>query len=331
MNQESYISLIIQNLSGEISSDDKSKLDAWISLSDENKEAAEKVSLAWLNADIYKADISIDEDQAWKSITTRVKEPTKSIDLNESNSKTTSKTISLWRIASIAASFLLILGFSYLFFNGVDNEPTLYATSNNETLEIVLPDGTNVSINENSQLSYLERENTRQVKLEGEAYFDVFHDKQRPFSVEANETKTVVLGTRFNVNANDGVEVSLYEGKVSFESKGNEKQILKPGELITYNIENYNLSLTSTDFSNKIAWKTKTLKFENTEITSVIKTVETYFDKNIELILKDGTCHFTSTFKNPNFEEVIEVLEYTYDMNFEASKNSDKLTILKCK
>ena len=59
MNQESYISLIIQNLSGEISLADKNKLDDWISLSGENKRIVEKVSSAWINADTYKADISI--------------------------------------------------------------------------------------------------------------------------------------------------------------------------------------------------------------------------------------------------------------------------------
>ena len=73
------------------------------------------------------------------------------------------------------------------------------------------------------------------------------------------------------------------------------------------------------------------LKKKNTKITTVIETINQYFDKDVKLTLKDSTCLFTGNFDNPNYDQVLEVLKFTYDLNVENKNNTSRLIINKCK
>ena len=109
--------------------------------------------------------------------------------------------------------------------------------------KIILPDGSQVWLNSDSKLSYGERFNDtiREVSLEGEAYFDVIKDKNRPFIVMTNALNIRVLGTAFNIKsyAQDAtIETTLIRGMIEVR-KNNEpatkKIVLTPNEKLIYN------------------------------------------------------------------------------------------------
>ncbi len=144
---------------------------------------------------------------------------------------------------------------------------------NGKYTRLELGDGTKVWVNSGSKLTYPVPfpKGRREVTLEGEAYFEVSHNAQRPFIVHAKSVDVKVLGTAFGVNAfGNQVSTALERGKVSLQA-GSQSIVLLPGELGVYNIEHKSLSKSEADLRLYTAWKDLDIYFsENTleEITA---------------------------------------------------------------
>ena len=132
---------------------------------------------------------------------------------------------------------------------------------------VILSDGTKVWINSDSELEFPNRfgEDIREVKLKGEAYFEVTSDSRKPFYVLAGETKVHVLGTAFNVSAyreDRQTEVALLRGKVSFDVK-DKVYVLVPGEIATLNRERGETIIRKGDVAAIVDWKAGRFNFED--------------------------------------------------------------------
>src|SRR5205085_12413149 len=108
------------------------------------------------------------------------------------------------------------------------------STGRGEKLSITLPDGSQAFLNSVSKITYPKNftGTTREVKIEGEVYFNVTHDAGKPFVVQAQNSKTRVLGTTFNVKSIPGKEttVTLVTGKVNVSVAGGDSSILHPNQ-----------------------------------------------------------------------------------------------------
>lgn len=328
MTEEYYISLIIQQLSEGLDPEQEMALDEWLRTSEENKAVKSKLVNSWKNADTYKVDTIVDEDSAWANITSKL--PANDIVTSQI---TKIKTIPIWRRPlSIAASLLLLIGCSWFFLSSPSTQTVSYSTNAGETMNITLPDGSLIDLNENSQLAYIDEGTTRSVKLSGEGFFDVSHDPEKPFIVKSNNTITTVLGTKFNVDASspEHIEVSLFEGKVSFKANEEHETILLPGNLVSYNKTLNQMQTKKFTNDNTIAWKTKYLNFEDHALEDVIKTIEKYFDKKIETNLNNSHCLFTGSIQDPEYDQVIELLQAVFEMSFTSSGDVDKMVFKNC-
>lgn len=156
-----------------------------------------------------------------------------------------------------------------------------------KTSVITLPDGTKVSLNAGSRLIYPETfdSNTREVFLQGEAFFDVTHDRNHPFVVQTDDIRIKVMGTRFNISAystDNTYETVLAEGKVSLEQNSSglfDKSIeMEPGQLASFDRATRETSLTSIDTDNYILWTEGLLKFESTDLSRITKKLERFYN-----------------------------------------------------
>ena len=149
---------------------------------------------------------------------------------------------------------------------------------------IDLPDGSLVNLNSSSTLTYYVpfEETNRTVHLEGEAYFDVFTDRERPFIVKLlDSTKQVVAtGTEFNIQAYNEetfIKTILVEGTVEFISKevdGKEnKQYMSPSERIIYNNKSGTILIDSVNTDYYTSWKEGKLIFQETPLMDVLYRV----------------------------------------------------------
>ncbi|MBB4804578.1 ferric-dicitrate binding protein FerR (iron transport regulator) [Flavobacterium nitrogenifigens] len=179
---------------------------------------------------------------------------------------------------------------------------------------IVLADGTKVFLNAVSSIKYPTQFNGDQriVELDGEAYFEVAKNKNKPFIVKSVNQSIEVLGTHFNVHAYDNesiIKTTLLEGSVAITSK-NQKVILKPGQQSNVSENFTKISVKEVDTEEAIAWKNGRFKFDNADLKSVMKQLERWYGIKVEYHGDVSDVRFNGgTFRNKNLSEVLKVLE----------------------
>ncbi|MEZ5010111.1 MAG: FecR domain-containing protein [Chitinophagales bacterium] len=328
MSKDLFTHLILKQFQGTITKEEQRELERWLKEDDSHRQLYEQLKVSWNNAEDYKADFQVDLDKGWSAISSKI-EP-----VNKSKLVIPFYQRSVFRIA---ASVVLLLGIAWMvatFFNS-SNSKNVWAsvtTLENEVKSITLPDSSEVWLNENSELKYLKQFKSRSVQLKGEAEFSVQHDAEHPFKVDAAGTKTTVLGTTFNVSTKDNeVDVSLIEGRVSFESPEANTVFLSPGQTANYDSSDKSVKVIKTNSPNFNAWKTGVLSFDRQPIDNVIKDLQAYFDIEIQLQNESNVeCLFTGTFKEPSYKEVLEVLAFTFDLNQSEENNIHTLVIKNC-
>lgn len=203
---------------------------------------------------------------------------------------------------------------------------------------LILSDGTFIHLNAGSVLKYPSNfdGNSREVFLEGEAYFKVAKDKSIPFIVKTENLDTRVYGTEFNVSAymNDNTtEVILVEGIVGVQEVtknpnfSNDYVIIKPSQkasivknLSGVNIENVNVN-------SYIAWKSGVLIFNNENIANIFKKLERQFNIDIQNNYSELYKHsYTGVFKSENIDEILTII--STHTNFSYSRNGNKIIIV---
>ena len=122
----------------------------------------------------------------------------------------------------------------------VANVPLAAASLAGYTRYITLPDGSSVVLHAGSKLEYptVFAGKTREVRLSGEAYFDVFHNPAKPFIIHTGSVKTTVLGTAFNIKSDEKkVVISVTRGKVKVEDATRVVAVLTPDQQVEYDIK----------------------------------------------------------------------------------------------
>lgn len=246
--------------------------------------------------------------EAWETLQNRI------------NTATEKPVRQLWQFSKqtvawigVAASIMLLVGF-YLFFN---NSPTLYETQNGQQLAVFLPDGSEVTLNADSKLSFVESDwqKERKVNLQGEAFFKV--KKGSNFSVITTQATVEVLGTSFNVFArNKSLDVACFTGKVRVGNKNN-KTILTPGKACKLTD---NQAFTNYQFNeeNKAKWSDGKFYFNAEPLNLVFEELERQYDVKLEIPeLSDRT--YTGFFTNQDIEEALELICTPMDLTYEIT------------
>ncbi|HEY8896954.1 MAG TPA: FecR domain-containing protein [Niastella sp.] len=233
------------------------------------------------------------------------------------------------------------------------NKPTeiVYNTleiPNGGEYELVLSDGSKVWLNSASRIKFPVNftGNTREVEINGEAYFEIAKDKARPFKVHFNSSTVEVLGTHFNVNAYDNEitqAVTLLEGSVKVRSaigaasKGEQpakntvdepaqSAILKPGEQAVLSRDHSPLTIHhSTDLEEAVAWKNGLFMFADEDLKSVMRKLARWYDFTPEYQGNIGEEQFGGMIsKYRNISEVLKMFESTGSIHFKIIPGDSK-------
>lgn len=196
--------------------------------------------------------------------------------------------------------------------NNVGNRTNTIQTPIGTEYSIILADGTKVWLNAGSSLRFPETFDTdeREVKLSGEAYFEVTPDKKRPFYVNADQQVIRVFGTHFNVQSypNENHKTTLVEGSVQVTQFG-QSRMLKPGQA-AWNANN-KLIVQNVNVAEAIAWKNGFFYFESTPIKEALTAIKRWY--NVDIIYK-GTNEkreLTGKIKrNSTAQQLIETLNF---------------------
>lgn len=233
-----------------------------------------------------------------------------------------------WKVLRIAAAVLLplfMIATVYLYQENtvLSQKDFVASTGEGEQVTISLPDGTQVTLNAGSRLSYnLSDYNSdeRQIKFDGEGYFRVAKNPSSPFSIVAKGLKVSVLGTTFNLRARSSdatAELSLEEGSVRFLAlKTGQNVILSPNQKGILDQKRGTLTVEEerhvTDAS---AWRRGELVFRNIPFAEVLKEIEDVYHVSIDMEAETYQDDlFTGVLSRTNINEVLEVIEHLYHL-----------------
>jgi transmembrane sensor len=229
----------------------------------------------------------------------------------------------MMRIMQIAASLVIVtvLGFMAIKFSGIRSEKAPAAAQ----ASVILPDGTSVTLNAGSVISYKKGfgSTNRTLNLKGEAWFEVKKNTDLPFVISAGEAKVRVTGTKFNVKAYHrlkDVRVTVTEGTVKFYNHDEpQKEItLHAGETGVMNKSDRVVTILVTGNLNDIAWKTGIMDFHDTPLSDVAEVLINTYHRKIDLDPAIGNCPVTVRFENRELDAVLNVLRSTLDLKITA-------------
>lgn len=274
--------LIIRLFSGEATPNEKKQISLWIKQSEDNRKLFFDLRDIWLssgsstNADDYNIERAINQFR---------------LKINAGKAKHILQ-INFPTIFKYAAVALLLLALPFSFYLGTkSNNPessvTTISCAFGDHTSIILPDSSIVFLNSGSKLSYSTefRQLSRNVVLEGEAFFSVTRDEKRPFRVKTKDLDVEVLGTRFNVKAypnEDIVSTTLVEGRVHVYSQ-QQDAVIEPFEKIVLNKSNMKMEIQQlTDLAPDTEWKDGRFIFRNESLAELAPKLERWFDVDIE-------------------------------------------------
>lgn len=304
--------LIIKSLSNKLNKEEQSRLDQWLADSEHNKDEYSAYSDLWKRSEKLVLSDEIDVDLSLAATKSRM------------NFKS-NKQIWLNRLQQIAAILVVSIAISTVlhFWTNSRSEDAVYqeiATAFGVQTNVTLADGTVVWLNSDSKLRFpvsFDNMTERRVELLGEAFFNVAHNAELPFIVNADELDVKVLGTSFNVTAwpeYNTLSVALEEGKVSlFNAKSDSKKALltmKPNEVVTFDRESRSLNVAQVkDLERYSEWKDGRLVFLGDDIETVMQKLDKWY--NVETVIADEALkdfHFTATFTKETLNQALSLL-----------------------
>ncbi|QEM14259.1 FecR family protein [Mucilaginibacter rubeus] len=238
-------------------------------------------------------------------------------------------TFQRWGLGA-AAAILIMLSAGYLFLGNqkpvLNNQPLLSVSSiAGQQKKITLADGTEVTLNSLSTLHYKDLFNgtEREVYLEGEAFFNVVHDAQRPFIVHTQKLNVHVLGTSFNVSAyvhDRKTTVSVATGKVGVNvSNSSHANMLLPGDRLSYN---GNIQTDHINPDDVMGWQKGALIFHQESIRDIAPVLERYYGVHIYFGKNQNPGkQVTAAFKQKTLPQVMEILAQTGGFSYRLINN----------
>lgn len=247
----------------------------------------------------------------------------------------------LWKPLSIAASIALLLSGSVFFWKVLRKE-----SSENQVIitriqkeapfgckvTTKLPDGSMVILNSGSKITFPDQftGDTREVELEGEAFFEVEHHPYKPFLVKFNQDVVKVLGTSFGIRTYENEHasrVSVATGKVSF-STADASIILNPDEMAVHDHGEKRLIKKKVDPRESFGWKDKILYFNHATFDKVVDELERWYGVEI-VVTSDFSSRgtYSGEFKNPTLAQVLHSISYVY--RFQFTIDGKKITLNK--
>lgn len=312
--------LIAKFLAGEANDAEKQQLRQWIDTSPENKTEFERLKKLWENVKTEDSAKTYDVDKAWNKLQQRIyNAPVRSlVPKTEHNFG--------FYFSRIAATIILLISVYLLFKLSTDAIPTKTIVAEESVVFDTLPDQSMIALKQNSELAFPEifEENQRRVSLSGEAFFKVYHNPQKPFTVQLKNAEVRVLGTSFLVQAYDSlknIKVAVEEGRVRVSSR-KDSLVLVAGQSVLLSKESGFFAEVMDFQVNDIYWASETLVFKQQKLVKVFKKLEGYFNIKIEVQNQNIlNCKLSAKFESKSADQILEVIAASFGLKLQKLDN----------
>jgi ferric-dicitrate binding protein FerR (iron transport regulator) len=330
-NQQHIDDLILVYLLQEISEDEQKELNDWVAETEDHRRYFNQQREIWFSSLDGNALSKYNVEKAKELFLQRVRQATASPSASDTK-PVASPLRRMRRWGKMVAAVILVLGLtsilSYLLgqrevksnFTDISIEVPLGSQT-----QTTLPDGTRVWLSAGSKITYSQGFGVedRNVRLQGEGYFEVTHDPRNPFTVETKELDVQVLGTKFNLtNYPDEptVKVILDEGKVKLEKVGGgNPNYLSPNQTAVMNKKTGIISISDSSTKTTRAWRANNLLIENMPFELLAKRLSRIYDVDIRFANSSArNLHFNGCFavKRQSISEVLSDLAATETFHY---------------
>ena len=319
--------LIAKYFAEDISSEEMSQLRGWLDASAENKMLFDDLKQEWDNLELFSS--SKDKTRVLNNVKERIR-------TEDKKSGKTVRKLFYGNWYKLAASVALTLSLGSLAWYQISEPFSKLNTIGYEVKECkageqsdyLLADGSQIVMNGDSRVKYKANlpGTERNIYLEGEAFFDVARNEQKPFVINMDGANVKVLGTSFNVKAypeDETMETSVLTGKVAFTptkgilKKEKESILLIPGKKGVINQKKNRIDKLDVENQLDIDWMKKKLNFSNTALADLTKSLYRMYGMKFKFTdnsLRD--LKITASFENEKLEEIMKILELTSEFSY---------------
>lgn len=316
-NNHSIDELLVKSMLDEASVAEQIEINQWLLDNDENQRYFEQFELIWNESKRLVSKSTVDENAAWERFKARTRGVTEEVKVMPLHPKP------VFRILRMVAMVLMTAGvgwLSYLAAKRSSPGEMLTVSSGLATLIDTLPDGSVVTLNKKSSISYPEHFDgkTRAVQLTGEAFFDVAPDKAKPFIISVNDVTVKVVGTSFNVKDNAKRTEVVVETGIVEVARANQKVRLTPQEeaIAVKADPQLRKGRAEDEFHNY--YRTGKLICDNTPLWRLVEILNEAYEADIVIgneRLRDLPIH--TTFDQQNLRSILSIIEETLSLKTE--------------
>jgi len=319
--------LLSRYLSGDLSDDERTKIDEWRIETPENEAYFQEIMKAWESLPLLNEMEQFNSFEALKKVNAKI---------------TNHKSLGWWVFVQRAAAILLfplLIYSGYITFqqNNLKNQETEHvvmqtiSSRQGMVTRFKLSDGTEVWLNSCSELQFPTKftGDLREVKMKGEAFFKVAKNENQPFRVHVKDLNIEVHGTSFDVASYDDekqTDVVLVEGKVKLFSENDRKLklygMMYPNHRAIYREDDQKVEYEKVDVNKYIAWRDGNLIFNEDKMGDVVKRLSRWF--NVEIVVSDPeilSYVYNATFRNETLTQVLDLLRLSAPIDYKIMGN----------
>lgn len=324
MNQEFIIRYLTKNLTPE----EVAQLVSWVEASDANRNEFAGIKNAWAVSSMSGTGNIAERNRKYSLLSEKILHSNTAAIPPPRLHKTK-------RFRQIAATLILTAGISslagYYLAKSKENIPSQLNVANGKQTCLTLSDGTRIWLNSGSSIQYPSafRGKSRNVTLQGEAYFEVAHNKSMPFIVHTSDVNIKVLGTSFNLSSyadDDVTRLTLEKGSVSIIRTTDGKELARviPGQMATYSKPNQALKMEVVDTRLFSSWKEGQFKFRKMSFEEIAKKLGRQYNVRFVFINKNmKTITYNGSFYNYEpFESVLKLMQRNSSFNYVIKRDT---------
>lgn len=313
------LELMIRFLNDDLNEKEKAELTGWLKEHEGNRKKFEHVKLLWEKSHQLKAFEEINATEDWEIIRPHLKPK------YQVHAKKIPLTSFVLKVAVLLVfAFILTFGL-YKIIHFIPKGETINIVSAESIQNFSLPDGTSVTLNKNSFITYNKKfnKNHREIFFSGEAYFEVIKGNRLPFVIRTNNSTIQVVGTRFNIrDDSSSVTVTVISGKIwLYETENRQNQVkLVKNETASFEYATRKIIYGQTSDLNFLSWKTGRFEFFKTPTVDVLNTIATYFNKKL-IIRSPVRDSITGVFENQPLNDILKEIELTSSLKIENQQH----------
>ena len=321
--------LLVKYLLGETSPDDNARVEAWLAADPANRHFYNHFQLIWRESrHLYDNFNATDEqtDAAWQKFRQRVQRPTH-LQAVKGASDPGQRPVRINRSTwtRVAAVFLLVASITsilYLTRNAADRQFAATTTPLTDTL----PDGSLITLNKRSDISYPANfKKQRTVRLQGEAFFKIAPDKEKPFKVYTDNVTITVLGTSFNVRNKENTTEIIVESGLIRVTDSLHDVIVHPSEKLILHKGESSLTKEGTTSQLYKYYRTKEFICDNTPLPQLAASLEEAYDVKIVIDPSLRNLQINTIFRNQSLDQILNIIQETFGIR--ATRSGSQITL----